>query len=187
MNSQAYCRWKSGRKARVMSLPLVVRLLLLFTLCSSPNLFAAPVKLLVKNARLITMAPQQRDPFTGYLAVAGDGTIVAVAKGDPPADLKADQVLDAHGDWIIPGFISAHSHLWQAAYRGVAADKTLIDWIDDLYSQRAIKSPPKTSTGSVFLARSTTFNTGLPRPITSTTAERTSRAVLLMRRSSAQS
>jgi 5-methylthioadenosine/S-adenosylhomocysteine deaminase len=147
MNSQAYCRSKSGCKARVItgrlvgSLALVFRLLFLFTLCSSPSLFAAPVKLLVTNARLFTMAPQQRDPFTGYLAVAGDGTIVTVAKGDPPADLRADQVLDAHGDWIIPGLISAHSHLWQAAYRGVAADKTLIDWIDDLYSQRAIKSP----------------------------------------------
>ncbi len=147
MNSQAHCRSKSGRKTRIItgklvgSLPLVFRLLFLLTLCSSPSLFAAPVKLLVTNARLFTMAPQQRDPFTGYLAVAGDGTIVTVAKGDPPPDLKADQVLDAHGDWIIPGFISAHSHLWQAAYRGVAADKTLLDWIDDLYSQRAIKSP----------------------------------------------
>ncbi len=87
------------------------------------------------------MAPQQREPFTGYLAVAEDGTIVSIARGDPPANLKAAQVLDAHGDWVIPGFISAHSHLWQAAYRGLAADKTLIAWIDDLYTQRALKAP----------------------------------------------
>ncbi len=87
------------------------------------------------------MAPQQRDPFTGYLVVAGDGTIVTVAKGDPPPSLKAVQVVDAHGDWVIPGFISAHSHLWQAAYRGLAADKTLLAWIDDLYTQRAMKAP----------------------------------------------
>src|SRR6202453_1181420 len=113
---------------RLPALRVVLRLLFVITICSSAALFAAPVKLLVKNARLFTMAPQQRDPFTGYLAVAEDGTIVTVAKGDPPASLKADQVLDAHGDWIIPGFISAHSHLWQAAYRGLAADKTLLDW-----------------------------------------------------------
>jgi len=119
-----------------------LRLLLLFFLAvHSAGLFAAPVKLLVKNARLLTMAPQQREPFTGYLAVAEDGTIVSIAKGDPPANLKAAQVLDAHGDWVIPGFISAHSHLWQAAYRGLAADKTLIAWIDDLYTQRALKAP----------------------------------------------
>jgi 5-methylthioadenosine/S-adenosylhomocysteine deaminase len=120
---------------------VVLRLLFVITICSSTALFAAPVKLLVKNARLFTMAPQQRDPFTGYLAVAEDGTIVTVAKGDPPASLKADQVLDARGDWVIPGFISAHSHLWQAAYRGLAADKTLLAWIDELYNQRAMKAP----------------------------------------------
>jgi 5-methylthioadenosine/S-adenosylhomocysteine deaminase len=116
-------------------------LFLVIAACSSTALFAAPVKLLVKNARILTMAPQQRDPFTGYLAVAQDGTIVTVAKGDPPASLKAVEVLDAHGDWVIPGFISAHSHLWQAAYRGLAADKTLLAWIDELYNQRAAKAP----------------------------------------------
>src|ERR1700728_3441326 len=128
-------RVKLPRLSRLFSLLFII------TVCSAPSLFAAPLKLLVKNARLFTMAPQQREPFTGYLAVADDGTIVTVAKGDPPADLKAAQVIDAHGDWIIPGFISAHSHLWQAAYRGIAAESTLTGWIDDLYSQRAIKAP----------------------------------------------
>ena len=111
------------------------------TVFSSTSLLAAPVKLLVKNARLFTMAPQQREPFTGYLTVAGDGTIVTVAKGNPPPDLKAVRVIDAGGDWIIPGFISAHSHLWQAAYRGLAADQTLLAWLDDVYTRRALKSP----------------------------------------------
>jgi 5-methylthioadenosine/S-adenosylhomocysteine deaminase len=118
-------------------------LLWIFTVLSSASLFAAPVKLLVKNARMFTMAPQQRDPFTGYLTVAEDGTLLAVSKGDPPASLKATQILDAHGDWILPGFISAHSHLWQAAYRGVAADRTLMDWLDAIYTRRAGKSPPE--------------------------------------------
>ena len=113
----------------------------IITVFSSTSLLAAPVKLLVKNARLFTMAPQQREPFTGYLTVAGDGTIVTVAKGDPPPGLKAVRVIDAGGDWIIPGFISAHSHLWQAAYRGLAADQTLLAWIDDVYNRRALKSP----------------------------------------------
>ena len=116
-------------------------LVLIITIFSSTSLVAAPVKLLVKNARLFTMAPQQREPFTGYLTVAGDGTIVTVAKGDPPPGMKAIQVIDAGGDWIIPGFISAHSHLWQAAYRGLAADQTLLAWLDDVYTRRAEKSP----------------------------------------------
>src|ERR1700722_14507881 len=79
-------------------------------------------KLLVRDALLFTMAPDQRKPFIGYFTVAPDGTILTVAPGNPPATLHAQQTLDAHGHWIIPGFISAHSHLWQAAFRGLAAD-----------------------------------------------------------------
>jgi 5-methylthioadenosine/S-adenosylhomocysteine deaminase len=109
----------------------------------TPGLFAASAKLVVKNAQLFTMAPRQRDPFTGYLVVGEDGTIVTVAAGDPPGSLSGAPVFDAHGDWIIPGFVSAHSHLWQAAYRGLAGDKTLIAWIDDLYFKRASKASPE--------------------------------------------
>jgi 5-methylthioadenosine/S-adenosylhomocysteine deaminase len=105
--------------------------------------FAASAKLLVKNARIFSMAPQQRAPFTGYFVVAEDGTLTTVSAGDPPSSITAEQVFDAHGEWIIPGLISAHSHLWQAAYRGLAADKTLISWINDLYFQRAAKASPE--------------------------------------------
>jgi 5-methylthioadenosine/S-adenosylhomocysteine deaminase len=105
--------------------------------------FAASAKLLVKNARIFSMAPQQRAPFTGYFVVAEDGTLTTVSAGDPPSSITAEQVFDAHGEWIIPGLISAHSHLWQAAYRGLAGDKTLISWIDDLYFQRAAKASPE--------------------------------------------
>jgi 5-methylthioadenosine/S-adenosylhomocysteine deaminase len=104
--------------------------------------FAASAKLLVKNARIFSMAPQQRAPFTGYFVVAEDGTLTTVSAGDPPSGITAEQVFDAHGEWIIPGLISAHSHLWQAAYRGLAGDKTLISWINDLYFQRAAKASP---------------------------------------------
>jgi 5-methylthioadenosine/S-adenosylhomocysteine deaminase len=101
---------------------------------------AAPARLVVKNARVFTMAPGQREPFTGYFAVDEQGRISIIAKGDPPPDLVAEKVIDAQQDWVIPGFISAHSHLWQAAYRGLAADSTLLAWIDDIYNKRAQKA-----------------------------------------------
>jgi len=99
-----------------------------------------PAKLIVRNARLFTMADGQKDVFTGYLVVDSDGKLTAVAAGEPPANLKAKQTWDAGGHWILPGFLSAHSHLWQAAFRGIAADKTLPGWIDGLYHQRAKKA-----------------------------------------------
>ena len=99
-----------------------------------------PAKLIVKNAKLFTMAEGQRQVFTGYLVVDADGKLTVVAAGDPPASLKAQETWDANGHWIMPGFLSAHSHLWQAAFRGIAADKTLPGWIDGLYNQRASKA-----------------------------------------------
>jgi cytosine/adenosine deaminase-related metal-dependent hydrolase len=99
---------------------------------------APPAKLIVKNARLITMAPGQKEPFTGYLVVDGEGKLTAVAAGTPLAGLTAKETWDAHGEWIIPGFLSAHSHLWQAAFRGIAQDQTLPGWIDGLYNKHAL-------------------------------------------------
>lgn len=107
-----------------------------------PSSWAASAKLVVRNARLITMAPGQQQPFTGYLVVDDEGKFTAVAAGDPPADLVSQQTWDAHGEWIIPGFLSAHSHLWQAAFRGIAQDQTLPGWIDGLYNQRARFAKP---------------------------------------------
>ena len=110
---------------------------------SAQNAPGAPALLLVKNAYIMTMAPGQKDPISGYLLIGTDGKLLAVAAGDPPAGLAAKETWDAGGHWILPGFISAHSHLWQSAFRGMAADKTLTGWIDMLYSQTASKARPE--------------------------------------------
>lgn len=99
-----------------------------------------PAKLVVKNAKLFTMAEGQKQVFTGYLVVDGEGKLTTVAAGDPPTGLKAAEIWDAGGHWVLPGFLSAHSHLWQAAFRGIAADKTLPGWLDGLYAQKASKA-----------------------------------------------
>lgn len=117
---------------RLLCLLAVVSLSAAHVLVAAP-----PARLLVKNARIITMAEGQKEPFSGYLVVNGDGRLTAVGAGDPPAYVNAQETWDAKGEWIIPGFLSAHSHLWQSAFRGIAADKTLPGWIDGLYNQRA--------------------------------------------------
>jgi 5-methylthioadenosine/S-adenosylhomocysteine deaminase len=117
---------------------------LLVATSASLALAQAPpaAKLVVKNAFILTMATGQREPVKGYLVVGEDGRLLTVAAGDPPAGLQTKEMLDAGGHWVIPGFISAHSHLWQSAFRGLGADQTLLGWIDALYAP-AVKSSPE--------------------------------------------
>src|SRR5580658_2396164 len=116
--------------------------LTLFALVSSNTLAQSP-KVIIRNAIIMTMAEGQQTPIVGYLSVDADGKILAVAAGEPPASLHAATVVDADGDYMIPGFISAHSHIWQAAWRGLAEDKTTPPWGRDLCTGHAIRATPE--------------------------------------------
>ena len=70
--------------------------------------------------------------------VGEDGRLNWVAAGDPPPAVQAMQSLDAGGHWVIPGFISAHSHLWQQRLpAGWGADQPTGGWTDALYKPAA--------------------------------------------------
>jgi 5-methylthioadenosine/S-adenosylhomocysteine deaminase len=88
--------------------------------------------LLIKGATVITLDPQQRI-FAGDVLIAG-GRIAALdpsAPGSrqPAADQVPDQVIDARGLVLLPGFVQTHVHLCQTLFRGAADDLALIDWL----------------------------------------------------------
>ncbi|MGA0838487.1 MAG: amidohydrolase family protein [Pseudomonadales bacterium] len=89
---------------------------------------ASAETLLVKNATLITVAPDQPEPFVGFMLVGADGRIAVIESGEPPDDLRAERVLDLEGKIVAPGFISAHSHLFMSPLRGLGHDVTLYGW-----------------------------------------------------------
>ena len=116
---------------RITKFKLTLLGILVMILVAAPgNLQGEPEgRLLVKNALLMTMADGQKAPFMGYLLVGADGRIASVSAGEPPAETAASTVYDAESKMIIPGFISAHSHIYCSPLRGTGADKTLLDWI----------------------------------------------------------
>ena len=75
------------------------------------------------------------------MIVGEDGRITRLAAGDPPTGADAAATYDAGGKIIIPGFISAHSHIWQSANRGLGADSTLLDWIGAFMKYTGASSP----------------------------------------------
>ncbi len=68
----------------------------------------------------------------GWVFVSGN-RVVEVGAGAPPAGRmgQASEVIDAAGCAVMPGMTNAHTHLFQAFFRGLADDKALLDWLRD--------------------------------------------------------
>lgn len=54
-----------------------------------------------------------------------DGRIVSLGEDA----LTADEIIDARGCAVLPGFVQTHIHLCQTLFRGAADDLPLIDWL----------------------------------------------------------
>ena len=82
------------------------------------------MSLLVRNATILTMN-DALDVIEGDVFVE-DGRIALV--GDI-GEVKADRVINAAGNYLLPGFIHTHVHLCQTLFRGYADDLALLDWL----------------------------------------------------------
>ena len=82
------------------------------------------MSLLVRNATILTMN-DSLDILSGDVFVQ-DGRIVAV--GDV-GDVTADTVINAAGNYLLPGFVQTHIHLCQTLFRGYADDLALLEWL----------------------------------------------------------
>jgi 5-methylthioadenosine/S-adenosylhomocysteine deaminase len=99
-------------------------------------------RILVKNGILFTLQADETTPQRGYLLAGEDGKILRVGYGDPPPGTRASQTLDATGKFVIPGFVSAHSHVYQAVTRGLAVDQGLEGWFKGI-APYSVGAPPE--------------------------------------------
>ena len=119
----------------------------LLTLLLFPLRGFAADKLLIVNGTELTMKDGQTEPFVGYILVGSDGTIKAIGKGNPPAGTRAETTYDAKGKFVLPGFISAHSHLSESAFRGLATDQyvyqypAMTGWVEALETRELGTKP----------------------------------------------
>ena len=82
------------------------------------------MSLLVRNATILTMN-DALEIISGDVLVR-DGRIAAI--GDA-TDVRADRVIEAGGNFLLPGFVQTHIHLCQTLFRGYADDLALLDWL----------------------------------------------------------
>lgn len=120
---------------------VAVLFLLLLLLLPAAHADPAPAQpgatdFVIEGATILTLADGDSRPINGYLLVR-KGRIVALGEGAAPdALLQADPPLariDGRGRIVMPGFVSGHNHLWQSAFRGIAADGELYQWLEALH------------------------------------------------------
>ncbi len=87
------------------------------------------MRILVKADYILTMDDQGNVYEDAYVLVE-DGRIVELGKLE---ELEADYdyVLDDRPCILMPGFINTHTHIAMVAYRGLADDKELMDWLQN--------------------------------------------------------
>ena len=78
----------------------------------------------IRNATILTMN-DAFDVVEGDVVIRG-GRIHSIGSNDGAA---IDRVIDAHGGYLLPGFIQTHVHLCQTLFRGYADDLALLDWL----------------------------------------------------------
>jgi cytosine/adenosine deaminase-related metal-dependent hydrolase len=79
--------------------------------------------ILIKNGLVLTM-DSQNSVFQGNIYIE-DGILKEIGSHRP----AADDIIDAAGMLVLPGFVQTHIHLCQVLFRGLADDMDVVDWL----------------------------------------------------------
>ena len=123
---------------------------------------------LIRNSTILTMN-DRLDIVEGAIVVR-DGRIVHVG---PEPDGRHDRVIDAHGAYVLPGFIQTHIHLCQTLFRGSADDMPLLEWLKRRVWPMEAAHTPATLRTSTLLAASELLLTGTTTVLTMETVHDT--------------
>jgi 5-methylthioadenosine/S-adenosylhomocysteine deaminase len=87
--------------------------------------------ILIRGGTLLTMS-EDMEIIEGPEIGIADGKIRFVKKGQKePSSVKAKETIDASGSIIMPGLINTHTHLPMVAFRGLADDLALMEWLQN--------------------------------------------------------
>ncbi len=81
----------------------------------------------IYNAVIITMNSNYDIIENGYISIKNN-KITSIGKGKPK---NTENLYNAKGSIIIPGFVNAHTHLPMTMYRGIADDLPLKEWLEE--------------------------------------------------------
>src|SRR5260370_24708138 len=80
--------------------------------------------ILIKGGTVVTI--DEKNPIVSGDVLIRDGRIAGVGT---EIDETVNDVIEAEGCAVLPGFVQTHIHLCQTLFRGAADDLSLIDWL----------------------------------------------------------
>ncbi|MBO6089968.1 MAG: amidohydrolase family protein, partial [Lachnospiraceae bacterium] len=93
------------------------------------------------NAKILTMVPGE-EIFDGEIQI-DENLITYVGKSPENAGTKFDEEIDCEGNVLLPGFKNAHTHSGMTAFRSLADDLNLQDWLNNEIFPREAKMTPE--------------------------------------------
>src|ERR1035437_9846961 len=88
------------------------------------------VDLIVKNATIITMN-QDMKILAGHSLVIKGSEIKAIEPTESVFEkYDSHKIIDGQDQFVFPGFINTHTHLFQNNLKGLGRDKLLMDWLN---------------------------------------------------------
>lgn len=86
--------------------------------------------LLIEGGAVVTVDDRFTVHDPGWVHLLDD-RIEGLGSGDAPAEVRlaVSRTIDATGSAVMPGMVNGHTHLFQTFFRGLADDKSLLDWL----------------------------------------------------------
>ena len=142
-------KWRIGKGDHVKTSPnrqvkALVRFAVLFSLwaLNSPARAAEDVDLLLANGNIYTV--KEKQSHAEAIAVKG-ARIVFVGSNDEARKFRPKQVIDLHGQTVVPGLTDSHCHIFGIGERDLTlnleATNTLMDFLAKV-AERATKIEP---------------------------------------------
>ncbi len=85
--------------------------------------------LIVRGGTVVTMDGARRIIKDGAIVVSGDRIEFVGGREEAEQKYKAEKVIDAKGKVAFPGFVNAHTHMFQVLLRNLAVDMVLLEWL----------------------------------------------------------
>ena len=87
--------------------------------------------MLIQEATILTVNDRDEIVAPGWVRVV-DGAIAEVS-AQPLVPRHGEEVVDARGRLLVPGFVNTHTHLFQTLLRGVYEERPLAIYLDYIY------------------------------------------------------